>query len=493
MSDMPKHQYLSRDNKGWKLRRRVPADIQKLAGKKVWVERVSGVTHREARERANAFGVRTDAEMKRLRTLLRGAVPNSTSLDEPGCKFELSEYEISQIALAHFQGQEKAIQDAGGYQKGVTDDNRADIIIDLATDYAEAQAIESGEALHPDHAVNTYMHGTALQLLIRYGFVNEDDVVETHIVRGKPRRRLCVKPEHKQSRSFQRLCDLIAQGHAEMARRRLEAVESKHYPTLKHAFFQPALTHDTQISSVKESRIGELLDAFLEQRKIEVERSRYSQLLIAARALEEELGRAALISTVSRDQCQAIADLFVELPAYSTRHYPGKTLREAADAYEHKNGERAQRREEAVKHVAVLKSIFEFAMDKEWVERNPVERVKVIMPTRTKSFAEHEGGYEPFTEEELRTIFSTPLYTGCVGRRMAPHPYEAGRGAGRRTRRNHDSAIQILAVLRDPTSQTRSGDTGRYRQGHEGDRVPSRPRGRYPQSGYRSQDARSRP
>ena len=270
------------------------------------------------------------------------------------------------------------------------------------------------------------MHGTALQLLIRYGFVSEDDVVETHIVRGKPRRRLCVKPEHKQSRSFQRLCDLLAQGHAEIARRRLEAVESRHHPTLKHAFFQPALAHDNQISPVKERRIGELLDAFLEQRRIEVERSRYNQLLIAARALEEELGRAALISTVSRDQCQAIADLFVELPAYSTRHYPGKTLREAADAYEHKHGERAQRREEAVKHVAVLKSIFEFAMDKEWVERNPAERVKVIMPARTKSFAEYEGGYEPFTEDELRTIFSMPLYAGCVDdehrvNRAGPH------------------------------------------------------------------------
>lgn len=108
-------------------------------------------------------------------------------------------------------------------------------------DYAEAQAIESGEVLRPDHAADTYMHGTALQLLIRYGFVNEDDVVETHIVRGKPRRRLCVKPEHKQSRSFQRLCDLLAQGHAEMARRRLEAVEGRHHPTLKHAFFQPGL------------------------------------------------------------------------------------------------------------------------------------------------------------------------------------------------------------------------------------------------------------
>ena len=413
MSDMPKHQYLSRDNKGWKLRRRVPADIQKLAGKNVWVERVSGVTHREACERANAFGVRTDAEMKRLRSLLRRSDAQSIRFDEPGCKFELSEHEISQIALAHFQEQEKVIQDAGGYLKGVTDGNRDEIRIDLAIGYVEAQAIESGEALRPDHAADTYMHGTAIRLLVRYGFVNANDVVETHTVRGKPRRRLCVRPEHKQSRSFQRLCDLLAQGHAEIARRRLEAVESGHHPTLKPTFFQPALTHGAEISPVKERRIGELLNAFLEQRKIEVERSRYSQLLIATRALEEELGRAALISTVSRDQCQAIADLFVEIPAYSTRHYPGKTLREAADAYEQKNGKRAQRRTEASKHLAVLKSIFEFAVDQEWIERNPAERAKIIMPSRTKSYSENEGGYEPFNESELTTIFSTPLFTGC--------------------------------------------------------------------------------
>ena len=38
MIDMPKQQYLSRDNKGWKLRRRVPDKLQKLAGKTQWVE-----------------------------------------------------------------------------------------------------------------------------------------------------------------------------------------------------------------------------------------------------------------------------------------------------------------------------------------------------------------------------------------------------------------------------------------------------------------------
>lgn len=411
---MPKHQYLSRDNKGWKLRRRVPADIQKLAGKKVWVERASGVTHQEARERANAFGVRTDAEMKRLRALLRRSDGALSKPSEPGCMFQLSEHEISQIALAYFQEKEKVVQSMGGYLKGVTDANRNEIKIDLALDYIEAQAGETGEPIYPDHAADTYMHATALQQLIKYGFVDDSDVFETYTVRGKPRRRLRIKPEYSQSQDFQRLCDLLAQGHAEMARRRLEAVELGHYPSLKHTFFEPALTQDVQISPMKERRIGDLIESFLKRRKIEVERSRYNQLLIAARALEEEIGRAVLISSVSRDQCQAIADLLVEIPAYSTRHYPGKTLREAADAFEQKNGKRAQRRTEALKHLAVLKSIFEFAVDQEWIERNPAERVKIIIPSRAQSYSENEGGYEPFDENELNTIFSTPLYTGCA-------------------------------------------------------------------------------
>ena len=38
MSDMPKQQYLSKDNKGWKLRRRVPKALKQLAGKENWIE-----------------------------------------------------------------------------------------------------------------------------------------------------------------------------------------------------------------------------------------------------------------------------------------------------------------------------------------------------------------------------------------------------------------------------------------------------------------------
>ena len=74
MTDMPKQQYLSRDDKGWKLRRRVPDKLQKLVGKTQWIERLARAEYGQACERAKTFGVRTDAEIKQYEGQLKNVL-----------------------------------------------------------------------------------------------------------------------------------------------------------------------------------------------------------------------------------------------------------------------------------------------------------------------------------------------------------------------------------------------------------------------------------
>ena len=101
---MPKQQYLSRDDKGWKLRRRVPHKLQKLVGKTQWIERLARAEYRQACERAKTFGVRTDAEIKQYEGQLKNVLAGNSKTPsfEPGFNFELTDNEIDQIAIAYF-------------------------------------------------------------------------------------------------------------------------------------------------------------------------------------------------------------------------------------------------------------------------------------------------------------------------------------------------------------------------------------------------------
>lgn len=423
MQDMPKHQYLSRDDKGWKLRRRVPDRLQKAAGVTQWVERISGVTFKQACERANLFGVKTDAEIKRLTAMLERASRDTLKrdADEPGVKFNLTDHEVDQIAIAYFAELEAGVQREGGYRYGVSDENRREVLLDLGQDYDEADALAVGDedrALrYSEQSAASAFHRTALEQLIKYQFVDRQEVEES--VPGKGRQngrsvvRLRLAEELTSSPQFRRLANKLAQASAEIARRRLQANSENRHPALDNPLFAPALISGADISPSRQVRIGELIDQYLAKRKHEVGPSRYQQLMIATRAVEEEFSRALAVARVTREQCQSLADLFVDIPAYAARHYKGRTLRKAADEYESQHGVRAQRHSEAEKHVLVLREIFDYAVDREWIDRSPAQRVKVVKPARPASYSEQEGGYEPFTLPELKIIFSTPLYTGC--------------------------------------------------------------------------------
>ncbi len=421
MTEMPKQQYLSRDDKGWKLRRRVPANLQELAGKTQWVERMAGVSHRQACERAKTFGVRTDAEIKRLEGQLADAprAPITATDDEPGFKFELTDHEIDQIAIAYFHDLERSVQAHGGYRSGVTEANRDDILIDLAIEYQRADALhvrdESRAQDYPDQDIQVVYHLTALRQLIKYNFLDRDEFEETVTSKRTKSKvqRLRVSAELRANPHFQRLADRLAAAYAEMARRKLEAVAEQRHPSLQNPAFAPALDTTATIKPHKEVRVGKLVDSYLAQRQQQVGKSRYDQLLTACRALNEEIGKRVPISKITREQCQSIADLFVTVPPYVSRHYTGKSLRKAAEAHAEKTGALAQRHKEADKNLAVLREVFEFAIDKDWLATNPAQRVKVVKPARPASYAEHEEGYDPFTASELRTIFSAPLYSGC--------------------------------------------------------------------------------
>jgi len=179
---MSKVRFLTKDNKGRKLKRNVPAKLVALAGKTAWVERLGNVPYAEAKERSNTFAVWTDAEVRKLKAALGSLPVKPARPDEPGFTLELTDHEIDQIAIAYFHELEKGVQSSGGYRKGVTSDNRREVLIELTEEYEEADAMHVGDQSrdfrYPDRAIETAFHHEALQQLIKYQFLEREDYEE---------------------------------------------------------------------------------------------------------------------------------------------------------------------------------------------------------------------------------------------------------------------------------------------------------------------------
>jgi len=70
---MSKVRFLTKDDRGRKLKRNVPAKLVELAGKTAWVERLGNLPYAEAKARSNTFAVWTDAGIRRLAEATRAA------------------------------------------------------------------------------------------------------------------------------------------------------------------------------------------------------------------------------------------------------------------------------------------------------------------------------------------------------------------------------------------------------------------------------------
>lgn len=414
MTDMPKPPYLTKDNKGFKLRRPVPKAFRNQIGKTQWVKRLSGMLYSEMCERARCFGVETDAELKKHKNAQDRSPEPVRPADEP--RFTLSMTELTQLKLAYFRQLEKVVEASGGYGAGLSGLNDAeyrDLQADAQRDHLEAlETFKTAQDDFPDANAESPLEGqlgrqgiakAARELLLEHNFVHVEQLKANGQLPDKMR----------SSHGFEALCSKMADARVEHTRRRVEAFERGGVPDLQRPEMARALNFAEPLHTQPEKTVGDLIDVYLDKKRDLVTKSRFNQYQLAARALTEEVGPETRLGNISREQCEEIAALFVRTPQYATRHYEGMSIREAAEAYEKQYGASAARYDAAQDNLRELRVLLEEAVDREWINKNPCARVRITKPKSATPLAALDDGYEPFTASELTTIFSAPLYTGC--------------------------------------------------------------------------------
>jgi integrase len=414
MTDMPKPPYLTKDNKGFKLRRPVPKSFQDQIGKTQWVERLSGMPYPEMCQRARCFGVETDAELMRHRNTQTRPPEVVRGTNEP--RFTLSMTELGQLKLAYFRQLEEQVEASGGYGSGLnslSESEYQNLKEDAQRDHLAAmETFATAQDDLPEAFADSPYEGqlgrqaiakAARELLLAHNSVHSDQLCEN----GQ------LSETVRSSDGFEALCNKMADAMVEHTRRRIDAFERGGVPDLQRLEMAQALNFAQPLHTQPEKTVGDLIDVYLDRKLDLVTKSRFNQYQLAARALSEEVGREIRLGHISREQCEEIAALFVRTPQYATRHYEGKSIREAAEAYEKQYGASAARYDAAQDNLRELRVLLDDAVDREWIEKNPCARVRITKPKSATPLAAMDDGYEPFTASELTVIFSAPLYTGC--------------------------------------------------------------------------------
>lgn len=394
---MAKPRYLVGKPGDQKFKRNIPADLQRVAGKTAFVERVRGKSASEIKQQGNVFAVSTEAQLRRFRAARAGPSPVAQSPSD----VVLSVTEAKQLAVTYFVEQNDENLIRGDYFSDRHDPDFPDILGD-----AEDAAIWAARAASGEHRKPSKR---ALTILLKHGFVSEAQFDEL------------TKPEHssalKNHRTFQLLCRLLERADVALAERRVGSLNLGFLAEISDRLFGHAETAEPLVAKArpqaKTKTVADLKALFLSTKDGSVTRSRSAQYRIPFRALEESVGLGCELAKIGRDECRKLMEFLPRIPSHVTQHFKNATLMQAAELFREKTGSYADRHSEAQKHVAIIKAAFDLAQQEGWIDRNPWLGLRVSMP-RVKKFITNEQTYEPFTVEHLNKLFALPLFTGCV-------------------------------------------------------------------------------
>ncbi|WAX97321.1 site-specific integrase [Aminobacter sp. NyZ550] len=399
MEDLAKARYLVGAPGDQKFKRNIPKRLQALAQKTAFVERVTpGARPSEVRQQGNLFAVRTDAELHSLEAMLLRNGSKTGATDG----ISLTEMEARQVAVSYFIDRDEKNLLAGDYFANRDHPDFPDLLSDAADAAQMAQLQASGE-----YRTTTTR---ALRILADRGILSKA------AYDGLATEKLSALKEH---RAFQLLCRLIERADVALTERRYHSVNLGSLAPISDQMFAAAdhleVVSAKPTSALHRKTLADLNTLFHQTKADRVTQSRTAQYRIPFRALEEHFGAAFPVADIDRDGCRELIEFLPKIPSHVTQHYKKAKLAEAAELHKNKHGDYASRHKEADKHIQILRSAFDLALQERWIEINPWVGLKApASGGQSKKHLAKASTYAPFAIEHLNALFALPLFKGCV-------------------------------------------------------------------------------
>ena len=387
MEDVPKFPYFVTSGGKPKFKRAVPADLTGSVGKKYWIKGAGTLTGSELKAAAHAFAAWTENEIIRHRDAIVSGQPPVVEV-----RLDLTDHVIDRVLVRYRAERENArIADRSYLDTGELPAH--ELIAEARDDLTNALLRAEGKLTETD--------GFVIKMLVRYG------LCDPAWTRGDG--LLAAMAALQSDGPFQRLCRLIELEDVRLAQSRLDALAEKRLPAMYTVVAPVAAGEQGFVPAEEVASLAHVIEQFWRTKPPSLTGSRRSQINLALRILTEWFGEEVAISSIRRDHCRDLVEFLPRVPAYLAQHFAGAPIKDAVEAYRVKNGAYADRRDEAQKHLAVIRSVFQSATDEGWVEKNPFAGIAVELASRKKhEAAEHT--YQPFPVSSLNRLFTHSIF-----------------------------------------------------------------------------------
>lgn len=119
-------------------------------------------------------------------------------------------------------------------------------------------------------------------------------------------------------------------------------------------------------------------------------------------------GEGRRLQSIDREACRELLEVLRWLPTNPTKRFPKLTTTQAAKMAKAKKLTSTLSAASVNGYMTKLRTLFNFAVNEGWIDRNPARGLRVVDPVRRRDKR------LPFSNEQLRSIFHAPLYTGCT-------------------------------------------------------------------------------
>lgn len=168
----------------------------------------------------------------------------------------------------------------------------------------------------------------------------------------------------------------------------------------------PELTASVQHGSgceVHSITLDELIERFEREPKREnVKQKTRDEFRLVYSMLRDVVGGTTPLRSITREKIKGIPELYRHLPAHSSRLYPGKSLKEAAELAKGQ-GKRPMERATLNKRMTLLSAVFRYAVREQLMPSSPADGL--TLPAQ-----KGEDGKKSFTVEQLSRIFQGPVF-----------------------------------------------------------------------------------
>ncbi|ACL60260.1 site-specific integrase [Methylobacterium nodulans] len=235
----------------------------------------------------------------------------------------------------------------------------------------------------------------ANQVLLEAGFPAQPDGP------GKLKRHIKVPAVDRQTEQYRELEQLVRRCLLELNQRQIADLTGQRAEAVDPLFDTARRSHDSSPKRTLNALISEFEKDPGRGARTGKTNTDYRMVFTAMR---EIIGPDTEVQSISREHTKRVRDLFLALPPNATKRFPGMTLLQA--------GELAQRNRLATlniqtinSHLTKMSTMFNWAIKEEWIGRNPASGLAIDEVQKNKR--------EPFDLEQLRAIFSAPIYAGC--------------------------------------------------------------------------------